>query len=90
MYKTIEKRLMADCFGERSIPVYGGAYHIALNHKEPSLQDIAQGALNAIESAKFWTPEVSAETVAMRFCSLFYVDHMLIEAMFGFRFSEVA
>lgn len=90
MSEIIMKRLEAECFGKRTIEVYGGAYHLANQCEKPSLQDIATRAIWAIKDAKFWTPEVSAETVAMRFCSLFYVDHMLIEAMFGFRFSEVA
>lgn len=81
MEDIIMKRLEAQCFGERTIEIYGGAYHLARQYDEPSLQDIATRALCAIENAKYWAPNTSAQTIAQRFCSLFYVDYMLIEAL---------
>lgn len=86
MEKMIMKRLEAGCFGTRTIEIYGGAYHLARQYDEPSLHDIALSAIGAIKNARYWTPEVSSQTVAQRFCSLFFVDHMLIEAMCGIRF----
>ena len=86
MEDIIMKRLEAECFGPRTIEIYGGAYHLARQYDEPSLQDIALRAVMAIKTAKYWEPETSAQTVAQRFCSLFFVDHMLIEALIGIRF----
>lgn len=80
------KRLEAECFGPRTIEIYGGAYHLARQFDEPPLKEIALRVVGAINNAKYWTPEVNSQTVAQRFCSLFFVDHMLIEAMFGIRF----
>lgn len=85
--EIILNKLESECFGYGTIPVYGGAYHLARRHDNPSLQDIAIGAIRAINDAKFYTPEVPAKTVAQRFCSLFYVDYVLIEALIGIRFS---
>ena len=81
----ILKRLEAKCFGYRTIEIYGGAYHLA-RRCEPSLTEIAIGALGAIKTAKFFEPSTPSSTVAQRYCSLFYVDHMLIEAYVGVRF----
>ena len=85
--KIILDKLESECFGYGTIAVYGGAYHLARRYDNPSLQDIATGAIRAINDAKFYTPEVPATTVTQRFCSLFYVDYMLIEAFIGIRFS---
>lgn len=89
MEDIIMKRLEAECFGARTIEIYGGAYHLARQYDEPSLQDIASRAVMAIKNAKYWEPEVSPQTIAQRFCSLFYVDFMLIEALCNFRFSDL-
>jgi len=89
MEDIIMKRLEAECFGPRTIGIYGGAYHLARQFNEPSLQDIAIRALCAIKNAKYWEPETKPETIAQRFCSLFFVDHMLIEALCNFRFSSL-
>lgn len=86
MEDIILKRLEAECFGPRTIEIYGGAYHLARQCDEPSLKDIALRVVGAIKGAKYWTPEVPSQVVAQRFCSLFFVDHMLIEAMFDIRF----
>lgn len=85
MDEIILKRLEAECFGNRTIEIYGGAYHLA-RKSSYSLADIAIGAVSAIENAKFWEPETSQATIARRYCSLFFVDHMLIEAYVGIRF----
>mgnify|MGYP003301688538 CR=1 FL=1 len=85
MDEIILKRLEAECFGHRTIEIYGGAYHLA-RRDNYSLADIAIGAVCAINNAKFWEPKVSEATIAQRFCSLFFVDHMLIEAYIGVRF----
>ena len=89
MEDMIMKRLEAECFGPRTIEIYGGAYHLARQYDEPSLQDIALRAVSAIKDAKYWTPNVNAQTVAQRFCSLFFVDYMLIEALCDIRFSSL-
>ena len=83
---TILERLKSECFGSRTVEVYGGAYHLAKRCDNPSLQDIATGMISAINNAKFWTPEVTVKDVAQRFCSLFYVDYMLIEVLIGIKF----
>ena len=83
--EIILKRLETECFGDKTIPIYGGAYHLARKGSY-SLADIAIGAVCAIENAKFWEPETSQATIARRYCSLFFVDHMLIEVYVGIRF----
>ena len=83
--EIILQRIESQCFGERTIEIYGGAYHLA-RRCEPSLAEIAIGALGAIKTAKFFEPNTPSSTVAQRYCSLFYVDHMLIEAYAGVRF----
>lgn len=86
---VIIKRLEANCFGPRTIEIYGGAYHIARRYGEPSLQNIALGVIGAIKNAKYWAPEIKSEVIAQRFCNLFFVDYMLIEALIDMRFSEL-
>lgn len=81
----ILKRLEAKCFGDRTIEIYGGAYHLAKQGKD-SLADIGIGAVGAIKNARYWTPDVPSSVVAQRYCSLFFVDYMLIEAYAGIRF----
>lgn len=84
--EIILKRLESECFGSRTIEVYGGAYNLAKKCDNPSLQDVAVGMVHAINNAQYWTPKVSAQDVARRFCSLFYVDYMLIEVLIGIKF----
>lgn len=86
MEDIIMKRLEANCFGPRTIEIYGGAYHLARQFDEPPLKEIALRVVNAIQNARYWEPETSSKTIAQRFCNLFFVDHMLVEAMFGVRF----
>lgn len=81
----ILERLESRCFGDRTIEIYGGAYHLARQGKD-SLTDIGIGAVCAIKNAKHWTPDVPSSVVAQRYCSLFFVDYMLIEAYAGIRF----
>ena len=86
MEEMIMKRLEAECFGPRTIEIYGGAYHLARQYDEPSLHDIALRAVCAIKNARYWEPETPSATIAKRFCNLFFVDYMLIEALCGIRF----
>ena len=87
MPEIIKKRLEAECFGPRSIEVYGGAYHLVVrfgDHIKP--RDILEGINNAISNAAFFTPEVSVGKVARNYCHLLLVDPALMEMYCGMRF----
>lgn len=87
MHKIIKKRLEADCFGARSIEVYGGVYHLALlNGDDIKPNDIINEINAAVRNAKYWTPEVSAGKVARNVCHLLFVDPALMEVVCGMRF----
>ena len=86
MEEIIYKRLMAECFGPRSVEIYGGAYHLEKQGKN-SLQDIAEGIARALHTARFFGEKPSK--VAENFCSLFFVDPMLMETYLGIRLSEL-
>ena len=86
MEEMIYKRLMADCFGPRSVAIYGGAYHLEKQGKT-SLQDIAEGIARALHTARFFGEKPSQ--VARNFCSIFLVDPMIMEAYLGIRLSEL-
>ena len=88
MEKIIYKRLMDGCFGHQSVAVYGGAYHLEKQGKN-SLGEIAEGMARAITDAKFFTPEVKPSQVAKNFCSLFFIDYMMMEADLDMRFDEL-
>lgn len=78
MEDIIMKRLEAECFGPRTIEIYGGAYHLAVQGKE-NLNDIAIGIIGAIGNAKYWAPNTDPDTIAANYCSLFFVDLMLMQ-----------
>lgn len=87
MHETIKKRLEAECFGARSIEVYGGAYHLVLLHGDHiKPRYILDGINEAVSNAKYWTPEVSPGKVARNYCHLLFVDPALIELACGMRF----
>ena len=86
MEEMIYKRLMDGCFGERSVEIYGGAYHLEKQGKN-SLQDIAEGIARALHTARFFGEKPSQ--VARNFCSIFLVDPMIMEAYLGMRLSEL-
>lgn len=84
MQKMIFKRLESECFGPRSIEIYGGAYHL-YNNGEPTIEDIVRCMFNAVDNAKFFTPDTRPITTARRFCGLIMIDPMLIEVYLGVR-----
>ena len=84
MQIIILKRLEANCFGPRSIEIYGGAYHLCANGS-PSLEDAAFCIASAIRSAKFFEPETETETIIRNFCHLLFIDPMLMEVYLGIR-----
>lgn len=87
MHEIIKKRLEAECFGARSIEVYGGVYHLVLlNGDEVKPRDIINEINIAVRNAKDWTPEVSPGKVARNVCHLLFVDPALIELACGMRF----
>lgn len=88
MEEIIYKRLMGNCFGSKSVAIYGGAYHLEKQGKN-SLQDIAEGMSRAITDAKFFAPEVKPSQVAKNFCSLFFIDYMMMEVYLDMRFEEL-
>lgn len=100
MQKIIFNRLEGECFGNRTIEVYGGVYHFANHHANndggidvfEDICDLERLCRNTIGNAKFWTPEVKPSQVLRNICDLLYVDYMLLEALFGCRlesFDEV-
>lgn len=88
MEEIIYKRLMNNCFGHHSVAVYGGAYHLEKQGKN-SIHDIAEGMARAIKDARFFTPEVKPSQVAKHFCSLFFIDPMMMEVYLGIRLEEL-
>lgn len=88
MEEIIYKRLMGNCFGSKSVAIYGGAYHLEKQGKN-SFDDIANGILASIKHARFFTPEVKPSQVARNFCSLFLVDPMMMEVYLGIRLEEL-
>lgn len=84
MQKMILKRLESNCYGSRSIEIYGGAYHL-YNHGEPTLDDKIKCINNAVRNAQFFEPEIPAKTVALNMCHLLLTDPMLIQAYVGVR-----
>lgn len=88
MQKIIMQRLEANCFGDRSIEIYGGAYHL-FHNGEPSLHEIANGIHTTILNAKFFEPQTEPAIIARNFCHLLLIDPMLMEVYLGIRFSEL-
>lgn len=84
MQKIILKRLEANCFGPRSIEIYGGAYHLCANGN-PSMEEVAHTLVSAIRSAKFFEPATETETIIRNFCHLLLIDPMLMEVYLGVR-----
>lgn len=85
MYKIIKKRLESNCFGPKSIPVYGGVYHLYTHEDEPSLSSIIDCINECVRSAKFYEPETAPEVVVRNVCHLCFIDPMIIEAYVGVR-----
>ncbi len=73
---------------DRSVEIYGGAYHLA-KQGEFSIDELIASIVNAIKNAQYFRPELDASTVSKRFCSLLFVDASLIECATGTKFSEV-
>ena len=69
----------------RSVEIYGGAYHRA-RKGEFSIEELANGIVDAIKAAQYFRPELDTGTVSKRFCSLLFVDANLIECAAGIRF----
>lgn len=57
------KKLEAECFGARTIEIYGGAYHLVRQYDKPSLQDIALRVVGAIRDAKYWVDYMLIEAL---------------------------
>lgn len=85
MYQIIKKRLESNCFGPKSIPIYGGLYHLYTHEDEPSLSSIVDCINECVRSAKFYEPETAPEKVVRNVCALCFIDPMLLEVYLGVR-----
>lgn len=85
MQKMILTRLEANCFGPKSIPIYGGVYHLYNYTDEPSLDEVIRCINEAVRSAAFFEPDTAPQTVARNVCALCLIDPMLIEVYAGVR-----
>lgn len=91
MQKIIFDRLESECFGNRTIEVYGGVYHFAKRHADKDggiavfedMLDFCSVYTNTIRNAKFFTPEVKPSQIITNICNLLYIDTMLFEVAIG-------
>lgn len=85
MQEIIFKRLESNCFGPKSIHIYGGVYHLYTHEDEPSMPSIVKCINECVRSAKFYEPETAPETIARNVCRLMFIDPMLLEVYLGVR-----
>ena len=85
MQEMIRKRLESNCFGSKSIPIYGRVYHLYTHEDVPAMPSIVECINECVLSAQFFEPETAPETVALNVCDLMLIDPMLLEAYLGVR-----